>query len=158
MHAEAPVVVIGCGNTLRGDDGVGRYAAQGLALRLPPQVATVLDTHQLLPEMAQLISAAQLVVLIDAAVGSPAGAIQQQAIAPSDAALTAVGLVGHHLDPARLLAAARRLYGRCPETLLFTVYSQSFDFGEALSAPVQAALPGLIAQVEQAIRARFPAV
>jgi hydrogenase maturation protease len=156
LHAEAPVVVIGYGNNLRGDDGVGRYAAQGLALRLPLQMATVLDAHQLLPEMAQVVSAAQLVVLIDAAVGSPAGAIQQQVITPSDAMDTAVGLVGHHLDPARLLAAARRLYGRCPETLLFTVYSHSFDFGEALSIPVQAALPGLLDQVEQVIRSRFP--
>lgn len=151
-----PVVVIGYGNCLRGDDGVGRYAAQGLALRLPAQTATVLEAHQLLPEMAAVMSAAQLVVLIDAAVGSPVGVVDQRSVVLAEATNTAASVVGHHLSPEQMLAACSRLYGVCPQMMLFTVRSESFGFEERLSEPVQQALPGLIGRVEQAILDRFP--
>lgn len=147
-----PALVIGYGNCLRSDDGAGRYAAQQLAVRLPAQIATVLETHQLLPEMAQLVSQAQLVVLIDAALGSPAGLIQQQRIEPDESAGLAASVFGHHLSAAQLMAAAKRLYGRCPETMLFTVNGQSFDMGDVCSQPVVEALPLLVDQVEKLVR------
>lgn len=151
-----PVLVVGYGNCLRGDDGVGRCAARGLALRLPAQTAAVLEAHQLLPEMAAEMSAAQLVVLIDAAVGSPAGVVDQRPVVMAAATNTAASIVGHHLSPEQMLAACDRLYGACPQMVLFTVRSESFDFEERLSEPVQRALPGLIGRVEQVILGRFP--
>lgn len=153
-----PVVVVGYGNCLRGDDGIGRRAAQSLALRLPAQTAAVLEAHQLLPEMADVMSRAQLVVLIDAAVGSPAGAISQRLVAPAEGENMAASILGHHLSPEQMLAACDRLYSARPEMVLFTVCSQFFAFEERLSEPAQQALPELIERVEQVILGRFPPV
>ena len=52
----AKVFVVGYGNPLRGDDGVGQEVAQVLARQrhhLPALAGTdVMSTHQLVPEMA----------------------------------------------------------------------------------------------------------
>jgi len=50
-----------------------------------------------------------------------------------------------------LLAAAELLYGRAPETVLFTVSGGSFDAGETLSPAVAHSLPDLLAQIRQAV-------
>ncbi|MFI5043071.1 MAG: hydrogenase maturation protease, partial [Acidimicrobiales bacterium] len=69
------VLVIGYGNTLRSDDGVGWHAAALLAE--DPRLAgvEVLAVHQLTPELALDMSRATLVILIDAGADDPPGAI-----------------------------------------------------------------------------------
>ena len=47
-------LIIGYGNTLRGDDGAGRRVVEALADTLPPGAAVSL--HQLTPEWAETIS------------------------------------------------------------------------------------------------------
>ncbi len=90
------VVIIGYGNALRGDDGIGPLAARILAVQLADQPVTVIEAHQLAPEMAWIVSQAQLVVLIDAALGAPAGEIRQQRLDhDSGQSNMALSVVGH---------------------------------------------------------------
>ena len=64
----ADALVIGYGNTLRGDDGIGPAVAEAVAALGLPGVRVIV-AHQLTPELAADLADAQLVVFVDAAVG-----------------------------------------------------------------------------------------
>ena len=66
----AGVLVVGYGNPLRSDDGIGWHAADLLATDPRLAGAQVLTHHQLAPELAEDISRASLVVLVSAAASS----------------------------------------------------------------------------------------
>lgn len=140
-------LVIGYGNPLRMDDGIGLRAAETLLTRLPCEQCEVIADHQLVPELAEKIARAEKVAFIDASSesqGREAGQVRQRVLKP--AALQGGGL-SHHVSPESLVALARQLYGHEPRAVLFTVEAQSFDLGEDLTPPVQAALPELIDQI-----------
>src|SRR5215467_11951832 len=71
VSARIQTLIIGIGNPLRSDDGLGWVVAERLSRNCDPgcHIHTV---HQLTPELAQEMSAAHLVVMIDASlVGEP---------------------------------------------------------------------------------------
>ncbi len=148
MSESGQVRVIGFGNTLRGDDGLGWYAAEHLQQQGLPGVET-LTCHQLTLDLADWMNGARLVILIDAKAGQSPGQISQQEIV-FDA--SAADTLHHHQSPKGLLAAVRALYGTAPRLVLFTVCGKDFEFAERLSPEVSAALPNLLAQVEALIR------
>ncbi|MGC9951301.1 MAG: hydrogenase maturation protease [Bryobacteraceae bacterium] len=113
------VVVIGYGNSLRGDDGAGPFVAN----HIPGAIAC----HQLTPELAEPISKADRVIFVDAHAGVPAGQISIRPVAPCPSSLL------HRCDPATLLAWSQQLYGRAPEAILIGIGAGSFDLGEGLS-------------------------
>ena len=71
------MLIIGYGNSLRGDDNVGCHVAQMLDRHYDgdPDVR-VIGSHQLTPEMAEDIAASEFVLFLDAAAGEPAGKIK----------------------------------------------------------------------------------
>ena len=146
-------LVIGYGNTLRGDDGLGWVAAARLQDILPPDAATVLTCHQLTPELAEPVSRADLVILIDAAQGTPPGKMTCREVLP-DAGQTQVLL--HAMLPEGLLAGVQALYGTVPRMLLWTVNGESFVYGEGLSPAVQTAIPELLAAIQARMTNRTP--
>ena len=149
IATEAPVLVIGYGNILRDDDGVGWAAARRLARRLPRRLASVLMVHQLLPELAEPISRATRAIFIDADERLAPGQVRQKTVQPPD---RADETIGHHQSPGGLLRLARDLYGRAPEALLFSIGAADFDFRPTLSTQVRRALPGLLQSVADAVR------
>lgn len=148
------VLVIGYGNTLRGDDGLGRRAAEALARRPLPAGVEVLTCHQLTVELAETISRADLVLLIDAANGDQPGTIVCE---PVDRVDAPVGPILHYLEPPALLACVEALYNAAPRTLLWTITARSFDYAETLSPEVERALPALLRQVEACIESAIRA-
>jgi hydrogenase maturation protease len=152
----AGALIIGYGNPLRGDDGVGWHAAQRLAALFRESETEVMTCRQLTPELAEPVSRANVVVFIDAEQGEPAGRLSCQPIIP-DASLPCT--FSHHLTPLNLLGLAQRLYGTCPQAIVFSMCSRSFGYGEELSAPVAAALPELIGRIRTLVsrRKRTPA-
>lgn len=139
----APTLILGLGNPLRRDDGVGAVVAAGLTHCTGLRAEAL---FQLTPEWAEPISMAGRVYFIDARVCDPAaevpGAVAFSAIEPMEAnprpALT------HHCTPSALLLAARTWYGRMPHGFLITVAAADFAHGEGLSAPVRQAADRLI--------------
>ena len=120
-------LVIGYGNTLRSDDGVGAKVAAAIAeLALPGVVALVL--HQLTPEFAETISESRAVVFVDAAVDA-ATEVQVRRLEPAEGA----HLMAHAADPRTLLALAKQLFGRCPPAWWLTIPVENLAFGEELS-------------------------
>ncbi len=122
------LLVIGYGNELRGDDGVGPKVAAAVAAWKQAGVRALI-CHQLTPELAHDIAAARAVIFVDAALPAVAPTVQVRAIAPADAAQ----LRAHTSDPPALLALAQTTFGRTPPAWTITVPAVNFDFGERLS-------------------------
>ncbi|MBI5685258.1 MAG: hydrogenase maturation protease [Verrucomicrobia bacterium] len=140
----AKALIIGYGNPLRGDDGLGWHAARLLADVAAAHDAEVLTCHQLMPELAQPISEAQTVVFVDAASEGPLGRLDWRRVE----ARAGQAAFAHHVSPESLLGMARELYGRCPKAFVVSVVGETFACGEELSPTVQAALPALVKRVD----------
>jgi hydrogenase maturation protease len=145
----AGVLVVGYGNPLRGDDGVGCSAAGLLAADPRLEGATILARHQLTPELATDIAGASLVVLVDASVdGGAPGSVAVRFIQPRrDSALS----WSHHLDPAALAGLAGALYDRVPPMVLISVTGAAFADGDRLSPALQRALPEVVDRVARVV-------
>ncbi len=124
-----PVLVIGFGNSLRRDDGVGAEVAARVERWKRPGVRA-LACQQLTPELAEQISSARLVVFVDAEQGRAFGAVRARQISASNSG----DLQPHGSDPRALLALTRALFGTCPPAWLITIPVLDFGFGEQLSA------------------------
>jgi hydrogenase maturation protease len=145
-------LIIGYGNPLRGDDGIGQAVAQALANEAAIDYAHVIVCHQLTPELAECIAAVALVVFVDAAVNIPPGIVDVREI--QGASALSPGLV-HTADPAALLDLARKLYGRSPQAFLVTVGVSSLELSEGLSEAAAAALPLAVAAVRRLVSERL---
>lgn len=147
----ADTLIIGYGNPLRGDDGLGWHAADRLTDILHETKARVIACHQLAPELAEPVSRAGLVIFIDAERLRPAGRLFRRRIRPAAAPPAAFS---HHLTPAGLLGWAKAMYGSYPQAMVFSVSGESFSFGEKLSPAVSAVLRELTEQVCDLVRRR----
>lgn len=142
------VLIIGYGNTLRRDDGVGAVAAERLAAdpRLAGEDVAVRTAYQLLPEMALDMGDASLVVFVDADLRGLPGSIEVRPIergAPaSDAdARGEPGASSHHVGGGELVALAAELTGHRPDAVHVGIGIADIEMGEGLSPAVEAALP-----------------
>ena len=138
--------IVGYGNPLRGDDGVGQAVARAFAGEAAIDGVEAIACHQLTPELAERFAAAARVILVDAAAGREAGGVSVVCLRAGPARPSRLG---HHVDPSELLRMAQSLYGGSPEAYLVTVGAGSLELGEELSAPVAAALPEVIATVRR---------
>lgn len=143
-----PLLVLGLGNVLCGDDGLGVVAVHLLQRRYrAPDGVSVLDGGTLGLSLLPYLEEAGEVILVDAirADGPPGSFVRLEGddVAPAVAARLSVHQVGvvdlldgaHWREryPSRLV-----LLGLVPETL---------ELGLARSAPVEKALPGLVEKV-----------
>ncbi len=141
------VRVIGVGNPLRGDDGVGvalveRLAAEGL----PPGVEAV-DAGTGGLTLLDLLEGASRVVLVDAAeLGRPPGSVVR--VDGEDLGLGEVAGAPslHGAGVGDALALGREL-GLLPPLVLYLVQVVRVEVGPGLSAPVAAVLGDLAARV-----------
>jgi hydrogenase maturation protease len=145
------VLVIGYGNPLRCDDGVGPAVASALSCDVRAFGLTVLQRHQLTPELAPDLAAATRLILIDAEMplaDEPATRGTSSVTGGSRIAVRTIepaacdgAASSHHLDPSTLLALSRELYGSAPRTYLISVRGDSFEVGEELTDQVAACVP-----------------
>ena len=142
--AAAELLVVGYGNQLRGDDGLGPGAAALLAEDPRLHGAQVLARHQLTPELAADFAEAKLVILIDVNVVDEAGAVSVRRL---DGTPTSGPGSSHHASPADLAALAHELWGASPAVFVVSVGAASLEMGEGLSAPVQKSLPAVVEAV-----------
>lgn len=136
----ARTLIIGYGNRFRSDDGLGIHAAEELSRVLPAGDADVLALHQLTPELAETISHAELVLLIDAGRQGRPGELRCTPVSShrSEAPFT------HQLTPEILLSLCWELYGIRPQAFEISVCGECFDLGEELSSSVAKILPVLV--------------
>ena len=121
-------LVIGYGNDLRGDDALGRRAAEAVADWQLPGVEA-LSVHQLTPELAEPLSRVDCALFLDA---HPAQTDLELCVQSVSRSRSESGL-GHSADPARLLACADHWFGRTPASWSITMPAADFAFGAPLS-------------------------
>jgi hydrogenase maturation protease len=141
-------LILGYGNTLRKDDGLGVYAAQTLTSLTLPADVQIYTYQQLSPELSPTLAQVDHAIFIDAALassGEKPGTIKTRTLQPRT---RQPGSITHHFDPETLLAMAETLYGHAPQATLFSVTAASFDLEEGLSPEVTAALPVLIESIK----------
>ena len=143
-------LVIGYGNTLRGDDGAGFVAADILREKIQSPHVEVLSQHQLLPELMEPISRASRVIFIDASVSGRAGKVHRIPLRPAPACARFT----HHATPESLLAGAQKLYGHTPEATLYTIPGRFFEPCQELTPSVRRAIDELVATLEKQLAVR----
>jgi hydrogenase maturation protease len=142
-------LVIGYGNTLRSDDGVGVWIADHIdAFHLPN--VDVRTCHQLHLELVPDLIEYERVILIDAGMsGEP---IAVRACNPSPALPSSTD---HNVSPEVLQQLALELYDVPIEIHLYTVRGECFDFGPTFSPVVKDradyALAMIIARIQSPI-------
>jgi hydrogenase maturation protease len=128
-------LIIGYGNTLRSDDGIGPRIADAVAAWCMPNVRAI-ASHQLTPELAEALARTDVVIFVDARAGNPESQINPgvtfTAIVAAD---DATPISDHTSDPRKLLALTRQVYGRCPQAWAISVPGVNFELGETLSQP-----------------------
>jgi len=148
------ILLIGYGNPLRGDDGVGYVLAQQLGQRLQNRPVQILTPHQLTPELVAVIANADLVIFIDAAEGENAGRTACQVLIPQPAD----GIFTHNTTPAALLAASHDWYGVKPAGLMISIVGESFGYSDQLSPTLTALLPTILDEAEAFINAHLQTI
>lgn len=139
-------LVIGYGNTLRGDDGAGPWVVETIAAAGWPGVRCV-TAHQLTPEMSEDVAVAGRVVFVDASVAE-----ETVAVRPVVGCRTGQG--GHCCTPSLLLFLAELLHGRCPEAWLVSVPARRLELGEGLAPQTQTAAEEALRVVARILGAR----
>jgi len=142
------LLIIGCGNPLRGDDGLAWFAVGPLKRHPGLEGAQLMCCHQLMPEMAEPISRAGRVIFIDARVrdnpGQPPGTLEVRKVEPKSSIPSALG---HHLDPSELLDLAFQAYGKRPPAFVVSMVGEFFGYCDVLSSSVRSSLPQLVQRV-----------
>jgi hydrogenase maturation protease len=142
-------LLLACGNTYRGDDGVGWCIGCAVKQQLHISGLTVVMTRQLLPEHAEAISTADIVVFVDCSAVTTAGTVSTIPIQPSR---TLPRILTHHLDPGSLLRLSLDLYAHKPSrAVVVTVGGDCFELTDRLSKPVKAAVPKAMEAVRCAL-------
>jgi hydrogenase maturation protease len=142
------LLVIGYGNTLRRDDGVGPRVAETVAQLALPGVRT-LACPLLTPELAEPAAQARMVVFVDAAVDAPRE-VQKRPLAPADSSQ----IMAHAASPATILALARDAFGHAPEAWLITVPVEDLGLGDTFSPLAMRGLATAVDVIRQCVAER----
>ncbi len=127
-HVPTKIAIIGVGNTLRADDGVGAYICSEIELLCLPGV-TIRNVHQLHVELIEDLLDYDSVIIVDASVAGKAvefvalSTVETQAVSSS-----------HHLNANMLHALTKKMYGKNIPIFLCSVRCENFEMGEILSA------------------------
>ncbi len=137
------ILVIGYGNTLRGDDAAGVHAAELIAKHHPEIICVCV--HQLMPELAEQIAECNIVFFIDA----------QKDITETNVRLVTPNVEAdqprtHFISPESLLALTQQLYQHLPaKTYVVGIPASQFEFSEKLSAQTDQAMHECVSLVEK---------
>ena len=137
------LLLIGYGNTLRSDDGVGPKVVEKVAALKLPGIQT-LSCDLLTPELADPISRAETVVFIDAAIDTPQR-VQLRPLAPAASSQ----IMAHAADPRTMLALARDIFGHAPKAWWLTIPVENIGIGEEFSALAKQGVASAIEKIQE---------
>jgi len=185
MVETSSILLIGCGNPSRSDDGLGHHVIDALewALRPCPKVK-LLKTLQLDVTLAEQLARQDLVVFVDAATTCPhpqphspsplpfspggrgvggrggetrgEGGISVVTLSPETP--PGLNLTSHLLTPTALVSLAHWLYGRSPKAVLVAIPAHDFSFGNELSVRAAASVPHAVQTILEFLAAFDPAL
>lgn len=148
------IVIIGIGNLVMGDDGIGIHVVEALSKEdLPPQVS-VFDCATRAFDVLEHMDGAVKAVIVDAyKKNSAPGTIYRFCFDPAgDIMEESFNLSLHDINFADALRAGRGIYRLPPEIVIIGVEPGLLDWGIGLSEGVKCALPRII----EAVKAEVP--
>lgn len=145
-----PTLVLGIGNLLMGDEGVGVHALRAFGRECWPEGVTLLDGGTGGFHLLEYLGSYPRIVMIDATMdGEPAGTVA--VLTPRYASDFPRALTAHDIGLRDLIESAA-LLGPLPDITLVTVSIQEIRPMETeLSPPVAAAIPLVRERVARAI-------
>jgi hydrogenase maturation protease len=142
------VLVVGFGNPLRADDGIGVRAVEALLACALPAGVEVLEGGAGGPDLVNLLDGRQRAILVDAALlGRRPGEFLRLALEElhlqSDNGPVSMHAAGLR-DGLRLAQALELLP---PDVVIYAMQPECLEWRSGLSREVEAALPGMVAEV-----------
>lgn len=145
------IAVIGIGNTLMGDDGVGVAVAALLDGSLPRNV-DVYDAGTALQDMLSCVGRCERVILIDScAAGGAPGTVYRSILHPDDWETAPLGDSLHDMDVVHALRMHRLAGGSLGEVALIGIEPGEVSLREGLSPALEARMPAILQAVRDEI-------
>ncbi|MGA7932301.1 MAG: hydrogenase maturation protease [Kovacikia sp.] len=141
------ILVIGYGNPLRRDDGVGQQIAKQIATWNLPNVEAI-AAHQLTPEVVESLARVDRAIFIDAYRATADPEIQVKPVELARSGMTS----GHWCEPQVLLAMTQVLYDYHPQAWWVMVPGVNFELGDKLSPIAEQGMVAALAEVEHLIK------
>lgn len=120
------VLLIGYGNTLRCDDGIGQLVAMTAEKWNEPLLESVY-IHQLTPELAEKIAEFEIVIFVDASINTEKITLTLIKSSSINTNFT------HYLTPESLIYLTEFLYQKTPQAWLISIPIKNLDLGEEIS-------------------------
>ena len=148
-NLEKPIIILGIGNTLKGDDGLGPKLIEALRTADPDNIQNYIDAG-IVPEnyIGKIIKLkAKTIILIDALSfnGNP-GEIKQL----KPAALSGAGFSTHSLSPDLFLSLISKELN--PNVIIIGIQPEQVALGEGLSSAIQSSLAILQEEILKCMR------
>ncbi|MCC6614201.1 MAG: hydrogenase maturation protease [Anaerolineae bacterium] len=159
LHPSTRTLVLALGNPLRADDGVGLAVLDTLRDDALPPETDLVDGGTSGLELVLTLAGYPRAIIIDAAdMGLTPGAWRQFSL--DDVLLGArdphLSGTMHYAGLAEALVLAEAL-GQLPQQIVvFGVQPETTDWEPGLSAPVQAAIEGISAEIKELLAERIP--
>jgi hydrogenase maturation protease len=122
-----PVLIIGLGNPLRSDDGIGPHACELIDRLQWPGVATM-AAHQLFPETVMEMEGYATVIIMDAM--AEGEAVRLEKVEPSTGRSISIS---HHVSPNVLSTLQSLITGKKSDIYICGIPGGEFGHGERLS-------------------------
>lgn len=139
-------LIVGYGNSLRSDDGIGVRVAEIVTDWNLSELQTR-SLHQLTPELAVDLAEVDLAIFVDAF-----QAVEEEGVKLYDLQPTDSGTIrSHFADPRALLSLTQAVYGKCPQAWWLVVPGVNFQIGDRLSAVAQQGVLEALVQIRRLI-------
>ena len=139
MNNSKQICVVGVGNTLRSDDGVGIFICSELE-KIKLQGLSVITTHQLHIELVEDLKEFDTIIVVDAGKDLTNEVSFYPVIEQKSSSIHS----SHNIDATLLFSLLQKLYPSNRSLYICAVQTHSFEFGETLS-------PLAISNAEKAI-------
>ncbi len=127
MNNTKQICVVGVGNTLRSDDGVGIFICSELEkIKLPG--LSVISTHQLHIELVEDLKEFNTIIVVDAGTNLE----KEFSFYPVNEQKSSIHS-SHNIDATLLFSLLQKLYPSNRSFYICAVQTQSFEFGDTLS-------------------------
>jgi hydrogenase maturation protein HypF len=144
------ILIVGVGNILRNDDGIGALIIEQIDALKWPGVETQV-TQQLHLEAIEDFLPYEKIIIVDASSDDSGCNFQKINISSETAAMAS----SHHLSLQILLSLAKKIYNRDLNLYLCKIKGKSFEIGDSISPEVQACIPKAIELISMEIKISF---
>jgi hydrogenase maturation protease len=145
-------LVLGLGNPLRGDDGIGPRVIEELNQRVLPRGVQTLDGGTGGLDLLNVLEGWERAIVVDAAdMGQEPGQFVRFTADRARLVVSDKGFSFHNAGLAQVLALAQAIGQPMPKMIIFGIQPAELGWGEGLSPVVAAALPDLVDAIQDEI-------